>query len=59
MEKVKRIYGWITGNNLRVRGYYEGDKGKPDGEPWYTEIETGQGWSGYDVSFEPDKTESP
>jgi len=31
----ERVYGWITGNQYQERGYYEGGKGKPNGEPWY------------------------
>lgn len=33
-----RITGWIRGNNLTVRGYYDtdGGKGKPNDEAWDT-----------------------
>ena len=54
-KKPKRIQGWIVGNNLKVRGYYQGEKGMSDGEPWYTELKTKRGWSAYDVEFLPDK----
>jgi hypothetical protein len=49
---VKRIYGWIKGNNLRIRGFYDDAKGA-EGENWYTD-ENGRGWSQWDVDFVPD-----
>jgi len=51
--KEGRYWGWIYGNNLKIRGYYEGNYGVPNREPWFTDVK-GCMWSEYDVRFEPD-----
>lgn len=53
MRESGKVFGWITGNNMRVRGFWDGKLGS-DGEKWFTD-EHGRGWSQYDVSFQETK----
>lgn len=48
----QRIEGTICGNNLRIRGYWDGSKA-PDGSKVYKDAD-GVTWSQWDVEFKPD-----
>lgn len=48
----ERVEGWISGNNMRMRGYWDGKRGS-NGEKIYHDFAGGQ-WSQWDVDFKPD-----
>jgi hypothetical protein len=51
--EMKKQWGTIYNDTLRVRGYYDGMIGKR-GDRWFTDM-TGMMWSEEHVKFQPDQ----
>ena len=57
MKLNYKVYGYIHGNNLYDRGYFDGILGLETKEPFYIREKNGDVWSAFDVGFKPDDKE--